>query len=564
MGRITSSLFSGAMFAPDGMGAPLRHGLFRRVWIASLASNLGLMIQSVGAAWAMTMLTSAADKVALVQTAIMLPILIFSVAAGALADMYDRRKIGLSALGIAIFGASILSGMSIAGLLTPNTLLACCFIVGCGMALFGPAWQASVGEQVPTEILPSAIALNSISFNIARSFGPALGGIIVAAAGASAAFVMNAVLYIPLAVVLFRWNRISEPARLPPERLTRAIVSGVRYVMHSPAIRIVLTRTLLTGAAGSSLSALMPLVAKDRLHGGAEMFGVMLGAYGVGAVIGAVNIAGLRRRFGGETLVRAASAGLAVATAIVGLSHWPILTALALAVAGGSMMIAITLFNIGVQLSAPRWVAGRALAAFQAAVSGGVALGSWGWGEVADAHGVETALLMSAGVMAIAPLVGLWLRMPAVSGRNDEGEMLADPEVNLALTGRSGPIVIEAEYRVDPARARAFHNVMQAVQLSRQRNGAYGWSLARDIADIELWTERFHCPTWLDYLRQRNRPTEAERSLHDEAYGFHIGPEDVRIRRMLERPFGSVRWNDEAPDRAVTEVLPLTTPNSGG
>ncbi len=547
------------MFAAHGVAAPLRHMVFRRIWLASLLSNLGLLIQGVGAAWAMTQMTSSADKVALVQTALMLPIMLISMPAGAIADMYDRRIVALVSLSIALVGATALSVLAWLGLVTPEILLAFCFIVGSGMALFGPAWQSSVSEQVPAETLPSAVALNGISYNIARSFGPAIGGIVVAAAGAVAAFAINAVLYIPLLVVLFLWRRTSEPSRLPRERLNRAIVSGVRYIANSPSIRIVLARTLVTGLIGGSVSALMPLVARDLLHGGAQTYGIMLGAFGVGAVIGALNIGELRKRMSGEAAVRACTLAMAGAIAAVALSRQPVLTAAALVVAGAVWMLAVALFNIGVQLSAPRWVAGRSLAAFQAAIAGGIAIGSWGWGRLTDAAGVETALLVSAALMFASPLLGRWLKMPPVDTRNEAAELLADPEVRLALTGRSGPLVVEIEYRVDQENARAFHNVMQEVQLSRQRNGAYGWSIARDIADPELWTERYHCPTWLDYLRQRNRSTQSERALHQRAMDFHLGPDPVRVRRMLERPFGSVRWKEDTPDRAASEVLPVAT-----
>ena len=221
-------------FAADGVTAPLRHPVFRRIWLASLLSNLGLLIQGVGAAWAMTQMTSSADKVALVQTALMLPIMLISMPAGAIADMYDRRIVALVSLSIALTGATALSVLAWLGLVTPEILLTFCFVVGSGMALFGPAWQSSVTEQVPTETLPSAVALNGISYNIARSFGPAIGGIVVASAGAVAAFAANAVLYIPLLVVLFLWRRTSAPSRLPRERLNRAMVSGVRYIANSP------------------------------------------------------------------------------------------------------------------------------------------------------------------------------------------------------------------------------------------------------------------------------------------------------------------------------------------
>ena len=551
-------------FATDGIAAPLRHPVFRRIWLASLVSNLGILIQGVGAAWAMTQMTSSADKVALVQTALMLPIMLIAMPAGAIADMHDRRVVALISLGIALAGATTLTVLAWFGLVTPNILLALCFVVGSGMALFGPAWQASVSEQVPAETLPAAVALNGISYNIARSFGPAIGGLVVATSGAVAAFAVNTVLYLPLMVVLFLWNRTHEPSRLPRERLNRAIVSGVRYIANSPSIRIVLVRTLVTGIIGGSVSALMPLVARDLLHGGAQTYGIILGAFGMGAVFGALNIGEVRRRMSGEAAVRACAISMAGAIAAVALSSSAILTAVALVLAGAVWMLAVALFNIGVQLSAPRWVAGRSLAAFQASIAGGIAVGSWGWGHLTDLAGVETALLVSAGLMLLSPLLGIWLRMPRVGARNEDAtELLADPEVQLSLTARSGPLVVEIEYRVAPDNARAFHNVMQEVQLSRQRNGAYGWSIARDIGDPELWTERYHCPTWLDYLRQRNRATQSERALHQRAIDFHLGPDPIRVRRMLERPFGSVRWKEDTPDRAANEVLPVVATAAG-
>jgi len=546
-------------FSAQGIAAPLRHSIFRRIWLASLLSNLGLLIQGVGAAWAMTQMTAAADKVALVQTALMLPIMLISMPAGAIADMYDRRIVALISLSIALSSATTLAVLAWLGLVTPNILLAFCFIVGSGNALFGPAWQASVGEQVPTDVLPSAVALNGISYNIARSFGPAIGGIIVASAGAVAAFAANAVLYIPLFIVLFLWRRTTESSRLPREQLQRAIISGVRYISNSPPVRIVLARTLVTGIAGGSISALMPLVARDLLHGGAQTYGIMLGAFGMGAVIGALNIGEVRKRFSGEASVRACALIMGAAIAVVAVSREPVLTAAALVVAGSVWMLAIALFNIGVQLSAPRWVAGRSLAAFQAAIAGGIAIGSWGWGHLTDAVGVEGALLVSGAAMFLSPLLGLWITMPPVGGRNEAADVLADPEVKLSLTGRSGPLVVEIEYRVDQDNARAFHGLMQEVQLSRQRNGAYGWSIARDIADPEMWIERYHCPTWLDYLRQRNRSTQSDRALHQRAMAFHLGPDPVHVRRMLERPLGSVRWKEDSPDRPAAEVLPAST-----
>ncbi|MCK1632621.1 MFS transporter [Bradyrhizobium sp. 162] len=551
-------------FSADGIAAPLRYATFRRIWLGSLFSNLGILIQGVGAAWAMTEMTSSADMVALVQTALWLPVMLISVPAGAIADMYDRRIVALVSLTIALAGASALTAATWFGLVTPKLLLSLCFILGSGMAIMGPASSSSIGEQVPSEALPAAVALNGSNYNIARSVGPAIGGVLVASAGPVAAFALNALLYLPLFVALYMWKRVAAPPRLPAERLSRAVASGVRYIANSPAIKVVLIRAMVIGLIGGAIIALMPLVARDLLHGDAQTYGIMLSAFGLGAVIGALNVTEVRKRMSGEAAIRACALSMGLAIAAVALSRQPLLTAAALLLAGVAWTIAWALFSIGVQLSAPRWVGGRALAAYQAVSSGGIAVGSWGWGRLTDAVGVEAALLVSTVLMLASPLLALWLRMPRINAREEEAEVLADPEVRLALTGRSGPLVVEIEYRVPQENARAFHNVMQDVQLSRQRNGAYGWSIARDIAEPELWTERYHCPTWLDYLRQRNRWTHSERAMERQAMSFHVGPVPVRVRRMLERPFGSVRWRDDTPHRATDDVLPVITSMAQG
>ena len=555
------------MFSDDSVGAPLRQKVFRRIWLASLLSNFGSLIQGVGAAWAMTQMATSADMVALVQTASMLPIMLISMPAGAIADMSVRRVVGLVALGLTLGGSIALSALAYLGFLTPVNLLLFCFIIGSGMALFGPAWQSSVNEQVAPKELPAAITLNSISYNIARSFGPAIGGIIVATAGAKMAFTVNALSYLPLIAVLYLWNRKQEPSRLPPERIGRAIISGMRYITNSPPMRTVMVRAMLTGILGGSIFALLPLLVRNILGGTAQLYGVMLGAFGIGAIIGALYIGPIRKRLGGETSVRGCLLLMGVGTAIASLSRNPALTAFALALAGAGWMMSMALFNIAIQLSAPRWVSGRALAGFRSSNSAGLALGSWAWGYAADHIGIDVSLLISAVAMCISPLASLWLRMPDVEGANqDTAEIVSDPEVNLALNPRSGPIIIEIEYRIAPQNARTFYGIMQDVQLNRQRNGAYGWSIARDIANPELWTERYHCPTWHDYLRQRMRPTLAERAVQRSAIDLHIGPEPVRIRRMLERPFGSVRWKEETPDVTTPEeAVPMpAAPSTSG
>lgn len=546
--------------ARNPMVEALSHTVFRRMWGASLFSNFGQLVQSVGAAWAMTELTGRADMVALVQTATFLPMMLFALGAGAIADTYDRRKVGMAGIGLSLASAAVMTAAAFANLLTPGLLLAFTFLIGSGIALFGPSWQASVSDQVPSHSVPAAISLNSISYNIARSFGPAIGGLIVAAAGAAAAFLVNTLFFVPMLVVLFLWQRLHEPSRLPPERISRAVVSGARYVIHSPRIRVVILRTILTGTIGCAFQALMPLVARELLQGDARTYGVLLGAFGIGAVIGALSIDRLRRRYSFERIVQGCSVLLGLSMLSVAASPSMLLSLPALVVGGWAWLVIVTIYNIGIQTVLPRWVSGRALAAYQTAIAGGIAIGAWIWGHVAGGFGVATALVV-AGLCCIASAAAaIWLRIPDPSDpAEDAATLLAQPEVDLDLTGRSGPIVVEIVYSVPRFRARAFYAVMQEVQLVRQRNGAYGWSIARDIANPAIWTERYHCPTWLDYLRQRNRATLAERELTDRAFAFHEGEGGPLIRRMLERPFGSVRWREDVRENPVVPVAPGPT-----
>lgn len=479
-----------------GAFTPLREPVFRRIWTASVLSNFGQLILGVGAAWEMTRLSSSPGMVALVQSAIMLPLMLVAVPAGALADMFDRRRIAMTGLAFSMACAVILTLLAWSGYSAPWMLLAFCFLIGAGVALYSPAWQASISEQVGAAHLPAAIALGTISYNVARSFGPAVGGIIVLAAGAHAAFAVNAICYLPLFIAFSLWRRRHVPARLPPEQIHRAIVSGARYALHAAPIRRVLVRAFLFGVSGASAAALAPLVAKDLLGGNASIFGLLLGAGGVGAVGGALLVGPCRARFGTEatTAIMALLGGAALALA--GFSRSVPLTCLALLVTGGANILTIALFNVGVQLAAPRWVTARALSLFSSALTGGIALGAALWGWVAGHFSVDAALYMSGLAMAMMPLVGLLLPLPETSQADVEPFLLQnEPEVGMALTRRSGPVILEIDYDVDPNYAREFYDAMLQVQRTRLRNGGFNWSLARDIADPAMWTERYQCPT---------------------------------------------------------------------
>jgi MFS family permease len=539
----------------SGALAPLREKTFRTIWTASLFSNFGQLVLGVGAAWEMTRLTSSPAMVAYVQTAMMIPLMFIAVPAGAIADMFDHRKTAMAGLGVSVICSAVLAVLVALGFTTPWTLLIFCAFIGAGVALFTPAWQASVREQVSPEQLHAAVALGAVSYNVARSFGPALGGLIVVAAGAQAAFGVNAVCYIPLFMAYFFWKRVKVPSRLPPERIDRAILSGARYAFHSSPIRIVLIRAVMFGLASAAYAAMGPLIARDLLHGDAGTYGLLLGAAGVGAVAGAFAISKMRELFTTEAAVRIAMIASAVALAIIGLSHNVALTCFGFLIIGGSNILTAGMLNVTVQLFAPRWVTARVLSLFSSSLTGGIAIGSVIWGQVAQNWNVEVAVLASGVVVFLCAMMGFLRPIPESSKTGIEPVELGNtPDVALDLTLRSGPVMIEIDYVVDPERARDFYDVMRKVQRTRLRNGGFSWSIARDIADPSLWTERYECPTWGDYLRMRGRMTEWDRDMQALADSFDIGGERPRVRRKLERPFGSVRWRAESPDPRTEDI----------
>jgi MFS family permease len=506
------------------------------VWIASLASNFGGLIQSVGASWMMTSIGSA-QMVALVQASITLPIMLLSLPAGALADTFDRRKMMLAAQGFMLAVSLVLSLCAWAGWITPWVLLLFTFLIGCGTAMNGPAWQASVGEMVPRRDLAGAVALNSMGFNLARSVGPAVGGMIVAAAGAAAAFTVNTFSYLGLIFVLARWKPERAARTLPREGLGVAMGTGLRYAAMSGRIGSVLLRALVFGFAASAVQALMPLVARDTMGGGPLTYGLLLGAFGLGAVGGAVASARLRSRLSNEMIVRWSCVVFGLATIALAFSAWLAAGMAALALAGGAWVLALSTLNVTVQMSAPRWVVARALALYQMAAFGGMALGSWTWGTAAESEGLLLTLCLAGGVHLICALIGLRVPLESTSGLNlDLISNWNEPDLAVPIQPRSGPIVITIEYIIDEADIDEFLVAMADRRRIRRRDGARHWTLLRDLADPRLWIERYHTPTWLDYVRHNQRITEADRTITDHVRALHRGPDRPRVHRMIERP----------------------------
>ncbi|NIJ19176.1 MFS family permease [Sphingomonas naasensis] len=538
--------------------SPFHVPLFRSVWIASLASNFGGLIQSVGASWMMINLGGTPQMIALVQASTSLPIMLLSLWSGAVADNLDRRRVMLSAQFFMLIVSALLAIGTWAGMLTPWLLLVFTFLIGCGTAINGPAWQASVGDMVPRTMLPDAVAFNSMGFNVARSVGPAIGGAIVAVAGAAAAFLVNAVSYIGLIVVLARWKPELPAARLPRERIGVAMGAGIRYVALSPPIRTVLARAALFGFAASAVPAMMPLVARDIVGGGPLTFGLLLGGFGLGAVGGALGSRWMRSRLSTEALVRLASLGLAIGAAATAATGWLALSLVALAFCGAGWVLALSTFNVSVQMASPRWVVARALALYQMSAFGGMAGGSWIFGIVASGHGVEAALIAAACVQLLSVVAGLIWYLPPVSQLNlDPRDSWEEPQTAVPVEARSGPIVITIEHRIAEKDVAAFLGVMSERRRIRMRDGARHWALLRDLGDPRLWIERYHVATWLDYVRHNHRRTHADDANSEALRRLRIDGSEPVVHRRIERQTGSLP-RFRGPD--ARELDPITDP----
>ncbi len=517
--------------------APFQHPIFRAVWSANLASNFGGLIQGVGAAWMMTSIATSSYQVALVQASTTLPIMLFALVAGAIADGFDRRKVMLVAQCFMLVVSVLLTIFTYLDWVTPWTLLAFTFLIDSGTALNSPAWQASVGDMVPRAKVPAAVALNSMGFNITRSVGPAIGGIIVAAFGAFAAFAVNAVSYIGLIVVMARWKRDEPASTLPRESLGAAMGAGLRYVAMSPNIGKVLLRGAVFGFTAIVVLALLPLVARDVVKGGALTYGIMLGAFGVGAVGGALTSMRLRQLLSSETMVRCAFVGFALCSLNCALSTQAWQTALGLLLGGACWVIAMSHFNTTVQMSTPRWVVGRVMSIYQTATFGGMALGSWIWGVVADAHGAPTALIAAAIAMLAGGAIGLVVPLPQRIPLNlDPLNRFREPMLALDLKPRSGPIAIMIEFIIDEADVPEFLALMTERGRIRRRDGARNWVIARDLEHPDIWLETYHTPTWLDYIRHNTRITQADAAITERIRALHRGTERPHVRRWIERP----------------------------
>lgn len=524
--------------APTSPWAPFAHRAFVLLWTATLISNVGTWVHNAGAAWLMTTLDPNPAIVVLVQAATSLPLFCFALFAGTLADRVDKRWFLIIANSVI---ATVTTGLAILVALdwtTPSGLLLFTFMIGTGAAFMAPAWQAIVPELVSRDSLPSAIALNGLGINISRAIGPALAGAMIVSIGLTAPFVVNAASYLVIIGALLAWKRPpSSTRRLPPEPIFGGMLTGLRHVSHNAPMKATLRRAVGFFTFASAYWALLPLVARAIPNGGAGLYGTLLALVGAGAVIGALILPNIRKRF--DSNVLQAIGALITATSMAGLALAPNqIMALPAALLGGLGWIAVlTSLNVSAQTALPNWVRARGLSIFIMAFFGCMTVGSILWGQVATFTSTHTALLIAAtGAVLAIPVtwrsrLGQGERRDLTPAMNWSAPVIAD---DFDDTPDRGPVMVTVTYLIDEQTTDDFLQAIHALSGERYRNGASNWGVYQDVANPRVWFEWFFLPTWTEHLRQHERVTQHDQSVHDKVRSFHVGGEAPIVKHYLE------------------------------
>jgi MFS family permease len=523
-----------AVRAVPGAWAPLQTALFRNLWIATIVSNVGTWMQDVGAGWLMTSLSSSPSIVALVEAADSFPLMLLALPAGALADIVDRRRLLIVIQFYLLLVTGTLGILTLLDMVTAWMLLGFVFVLGVGNAVMLPAWSAIVPELVPHDEMPSAVALNSVAINAARAVGPAIAGVLVAAVGVWLVFVLNALSYVGILAVLLRWRREHHKSTLPAERFLTAIRVGMRFVMHTHALQVVLIRGGAFFVFASATWSLFPLIVRQELGRGPEIYGLLLTCIGIGAVVGALLLPRVRARISRDALVAGASALYALAALALAHVQNIGLLAVAMLATGVAWISILSALQVTAQMTLPGWVRARGLASFFVVFMAGMALGSILWGQVATRIGIPAALTIAA--LGMVAAIGLTWRFKLGQHQVLDFRPTLDwPAPVLAETPEpdSGPVMVTIEYRVQPAKRAEFVAAMQAVREMRRRNGAYFWELFHDSADTARFVECFMDESWIEHLRQHERASVSDREIRERAKQFMVEGESTRSQHWL-------------------------------
>jgi len=526
--------------APGGAWSPLRLDLFRALWLAALVSNIGTWMQNVAAVWYMTSLTSSPLMVALVQAATSLPVFLVGLPAGAAADIFDRRRLLLWTGGWMLAIAGILAALTFAGSMTASLLLALTFALGLGMAMSAPSWQAITPEVVPRPDLSRAIALNALTVNIGRAIGPALGGVLVAATGVALVFALNALSFLGVLAVVYRWRRAATSSALPVERVFGATRAGLRYARHAPLLTAVLIRAGLFMLCASAFWALLPVIARGELGASAIGYGILLGCIGLGATAGAALLPRLTRRLSLDSLTGLATIVFSVVTVLTAWWRWLPGLWVVMVIAGLAWIAMMASLNGAAQTTVPSWVRARALGIYLVVFQGGLGLGSAVWGALAERMGTPTALTLSGAALAVGlAAIPRWRLAGATTLDLTPSAHWPEPHVGEIPVADAGPVHVQVEYHIDPEQARAFSAALHELGAVRRRDGAIAWSLYRDPAETGRYVEVFVVESWAEHLRQHERVTNADRAIEERVRRFHRGDSLPTVTHLIASHLGS-------------------------
>ncbi len=505
---------------------PLRIGVFRALWLAVLVSNVGLWMQTVGAQWLLLEQPHASVLVALVQTADMLPDVLFGVVGGVLADTLDRRRLLIAVQAFMVITGVLLTVLTAAGQMPPALLLTFTFLLGSGSVLSLPAYQSLVPQLVPRAEIAAAATLSSVSVNLARAVGPALAGILIARVGVAAVFGLNAATFLFYGVVVAFWHPPARARSSRPERFIAALRSGGRYVRYSPVTRRVMLRAALFLVPGSALWALLPLVATQGLGQGASGYGLLLAALGVGAVAGSFALPYVRSRLTDNVFVAVASVVYAAALAIVVLVPNVVVAIVVLLPAGVAWIAVLSTMNAALQLFLPAWVRARGLSIYLTVFFGSQAVGALVWGAIAVPFGLKATFLMAAGLMAAGAATFRMWQLIDTSGRDrSPAAFWPEPQLALAADPDDGPVVVRTIYTIAADREEEFRRTMARVRLSRLRTGATQWGLFRDGESPHQFVELFVVASWEQHIRQHSdRFTSDDQAIDAEVKGLSDPP----------------------------------------
>lgn len=522
--------------APSEAGAwsPLREPTFRALWLAVLVGNVGTWIHDVAAAWVMAETTGSAFMVAAVQAATTLPVVLLALLAGALADIVDKRRYLILAQAWMLLVAGALAILAYYHLLTPWLLVGLTFALGAGAAMATPAQQAITPELVPRPLLAPAVALGSLSMNIARSIGPALGGLILARWSVALAFAINAVSFLGIILVLLFWKRAPTREALPPEHFGSALRAGLRYATHASTLQAVLVKAGMFFGFASAFTAMLPIVVKQDLGAGAGTYGILLGCIGAGAVAGAIALPRLRSRVAADGLILGASLAYALAMVALALLRHVASLYVVSVIAGFAWISVLSSFHIAAQTSLPAWVRARALSLYIVVFSGGLALGSLGWGVLAERTSASTALLAAAAGAALAALAGARFKVGRAAAADvTPSHHWPTPLVEAEVAHDRGPVLVTIEYQVANDQRGAFLDLMQPLGRSRRRDGAFEWGIVEDTAHQGTFLEYFLTSSWIEHLRQHDRVTHDDQELQARVRALQRPGTQPRVRHFV-------------------------------